>query len=90
MNGPNWLAMMNYALVLVVAVAWLGLFISIGWELVERRARKAREMGSLDKELSVALCAGPHQIPVPQLGLTMADGGEEVKASDHDADNKRK
>jgi len=90
MNGPNWLMMMNYALILVVAVAWIGLFTSVGWELVERRARKVREMSSLDKELSAALYAGPHGIRLPELGLTMADGGEEVKASDHDADDKRK
>jgi len=50
MNGPNWLMMMNYALVLVVVVAWAGLFISVGWELAERRVRKAREMATRMKD----------------------------------------
>lgn len=86
MNGPNWLMMMNYTLVLVVVVAWLGLFISVGWELAERRARKARGMSSLDRELSTTLSES-HRILVPELGLTMADGGEAPKASDDDTDD---
>jgi len=89
MNEPNWLMMMNYALVLVVVVAWLGLFTSVGWELAERRARKTRE-SSVVSELSAMLTAESHRISVPELGLTMADGGEEVKASDHDPDDQRK
>jgi hypothetical protein len=36
------------------------------------------------------LTAESHRISVPELGLTMADGGEEVKASDHEPDDKRK
>ena len=89
MNGPNWLMMMNYALGLIVVVAWLGLFISVGWELAERRARRTRESG-VDSELSAMLTAESHRFSVPELGLTMADGGEEVKASDHEPDDKRK
>jgi hypothetical protein len=90
MNGPNWLMMMNYALVLVVVLAWLGLFLSVGWELAEKRLRRALEMGSVDSELSAMLTAESHRISVPELGLTMADGGVEVKASDHDSDTKKK
>jgi hypothetical protein len=89
MNEPNWLMMMNYALVLVVVVAWLGLFTSVGWERAERRARKTRE-SSIASKLSAMLTAESHRISVPELGLTMADGGEEVKASDHEPDDKRK
>jgi len=90
MNGPDWLMMMNYALILIVVLAWGGLLISIGWELAERRARKARELGSADSELSALAKAELYRITIPELGLTMADGGEELKASDHDPDDQRK
>ena len=90
MNGANWVVMMNHALILIVVVAWGGLFISIGWEVAARIARKARELRRVDSELSALLAAEPHRITIPELGLTMADGGEEVKASDHDTDDKAK
>ena len=79
MNGPNWLTIMNYTLVLVVLVAWLGLFISVGWELTEKRVRKWREMSAVNKEASAMLSAELHRMTIPKLGLTMADGGEELK-----------
>ena len=88
MNGPNWIMMMNYALILIVVVAWGGLFVSIGWELAAKRARKA-QLGSVGSKLSALLTAEAHHIPVPELGLTMADGGEELKASDHNPDDKK-
>ena len=89
MDGSNWVMNMNYALILVVVVAWLGLFISVGWELAERRVRKAREMSSLDEELSGTPLEVSHRIRVPELGLTMADGGEELKTLDHERNDKR-
>lgn len=88
MNGPNWLTVFNYALILIVVSAWLGLLISVGWELAERRAQKARE-SSVDQGRSLTLVAELHRIPVPELGLTMADGGEAVKAADAAPEDKK-
>ena len=89
MDGTNWVVMMNYSLIAVVVLAWSGLFISIGWELSKRLAVKMREMKGADSALSALLAGESHRMTIPELGLTMADGGEELKASDHDTKEKK-
>jgi hypothetical protein len=87
MNGPNWtywLMMMNFAMALVVVLAGLTVLVAVVWELREGRLRRARWARSADKELSAMLRSESHRIPVPGLGLTMADGGEELEASDNE------
>jgi len=69
-----WLNVTNLALGLVTLLAVLVLVGGIAWELVERR-RKAHQLEGLDAEM-LRLVSSPHVLPVPGLGLTMADGGE--------------
>jgi hypothetical protein len=88
MNGPDWtywLQMMNFAMVAVVVLAGITVIIPAFWEL-QKRLRHAGEVQS-DDELSVILRADSHHIAVPELGLTMADGGEELKDSDQETGN---
>lgn len=92
MNGPDWtywLQMMNFAMVAVVVLAGLTVCIAIAWELRERKVRHAGEARGLDEEVSTMLRAEPHRIAVAELGLTMADGGEELEASDRGPDDEK-
>ncbi len=92
MNGPDWtywLQMMNLAMVAVVVLAGITVVIPAFWELRERRLRLAGRAHSVDEDASATLDSESHRFPVPELGLTMADGGEELKASDHDPSHKR-
>ena len=80
-NNPDtlWLNLTNVVLGVVTLLALLGLAGAVGWEYVLRR-RRAREMSGIDTELRNLIHEGsPYSLPVPGLGLTMADGGEVVK-----------
>jgi len=54
--------MTNFAFALVVLLAALAVLVSGVWELLDRRARRAREMGSIDEELSAMLRAESHRL----------------------------
>jgi hypothetical protein len=91
MNGPDWtywLQMMNFAMVAVVVLAGVTVVIPAFWELRERRRRLTHSVIDADEKTSAMLRAEPHRIRIPELGLTMADGGEELEASDHDPNHK--
>jgi hypothetical protein len=80
-NNPQtlWLNMTNLALGLVTLLALFVVIGAVGWEFILRR-RRAREMSGIDAELHTMVHTGsPYSLPVPGLGLTMADGGEVVK-----------
>ena len=63
-----WLNLTNLALGVITLLALAMVGVSVARELLARR-RRAREVDGLDAELS-------HMLHVPELGLTMADGGE--------------
>ena len=63
-----WLNLTNLALGIVTLLALGVLAFGVAQELLARR-RKARELDALDDEVR-------HLLHVPELGLTMADGGE--------------
>ena len=86
MNGPNWIMLMNYALISIVIAAWGGLLACVGWEVAKKSALKQRGLGSLRSAFSTLTDA--HRIHIPELGMTMADGGEELKPSDSKANDK--
>jgi hypothetical protein len=65
-----WLTLTNLALGLVTLLALAVLAGGIAQELIGRR-RKARELAGMDDEVR-------HLLADPQLGLTMADGGEPI------------
>ncbi len=84
MNDPStyWLSVMNVVLGLVVLICCGALGVGVFQEIVSRR-RKRVAATALDREVSdlVASFDG-HAFDVPQLGLTMADGGEPADRKD--------
>jgi hypothetical protein len=80
-NNPQtlWLNLTNLALGVVTLLAVLVVVGAVGWEFVLRR-RRMRAMSGVDTEKHSMLHAGsPYSLPVPGLGLTMADGGDVMK-----------
>lgn len=85
MHGGNWefwLNMTNLALGVITFAAVAVVIGSVAWELISRRARRARQAAGMDAELKSMLASAPDTRFVPGLGLTMADGGEQLKPSD--------
>lgn len=84
MSDPStyWLTFTNAALGVVVLACLVAVAIGIWQELAARR-KKAAEMSKLDREVAdlVASYDG-HVFNVPGLGVTMADGGEELGKKD--------
>jgi hypothetical protein len=66
-----WLNLTNLALgvITLLALAIAGVAVAREWIA---RVRRAREIDGLDAEMS-------HMLHVPELGMTMADGGESRK-----------
>ena len=82
MNDPStyWLTFTNVALGVVVLLCCLAVVIGVVQELAERHRRKAASV-QLDREVSDLLSgyADTHSFRHPELGVTMADGGEQLK-----------
>lgn len=72
-----WLNVTNAALGLVVLAAAAALVASLGVELFERARRRA------------AAFDDPHTYLVPELGTTVADGGEKIQ-EEKKSDEKRR
>ncbi len=71
-----WLNLTNLALGLVTLAAVVMVGFVVVREMVSRR-QKARELNTLDTELNTMLGGvSAHALHVPELGLTMADGGQ--------------
>jgi len=83
-NWTFWLNVMNFAFGAITVLALLVVLGAVGWDLLARRARRAQdnEAHSLNAGLQAMLHAGSHTLSVPELGLTMADGGERIEPSD--------
>jgi len=84
-----WLNLTNIALGLVVVLAVLVTAYGLVWELVSRR-KKRHSLANMDQELNVMMRGEfAHGLPVPGLGMTMADGGEPAKpSSEHSGEEK--
>ncbi len=83
-NWTMWLNLTNYALGLVTLIALLVVFFAVGWDVVAAKlshVKKAVDLGNIDAELQSLLHGGSHTLSVPELGLTMADGGERIEPS---------
>jgi len=90
-NWAMWLNITNFALGIITVVALLIVFFSVGWDLLARnvgRVRTSAALGNLDAELQAMLHGGSHSLSVPELGLTMADGGERIEPSKETSDKK--
>ena len=81
MSDPStyWLNVTNIALGLVTVICCFAVAIGIVQELAAKR-RKSTVMSKLDSEVTglVAAFGDRHAFHVPSLGVTLADGGEEV------------
>jgi hypothetical protein len=85
-----WLNVTNIALGAIVVLAVLVIVYGAVWELMIRQ-RKRHRLHDLDKQMQTMLHGEfAHSLPVPELGLTMADGGEHVTpAPKKPADDKK-
>ncbi|HUI56224.1 MAG TPA: hypothetical protein VLY04_14710 [Bryobacteraceae bacterium] len=85
MSDPStyWLTATNIALGLVTLVCCVAVAIGVVQELVAKR-KKSAALSTLDHEVSdlVASFGDGHAFNVPGLGVTMADGGEELGKKD--------
>ncbi len=85
MNDPStyWLTITNIALGLVTLICIVAVGIGVAQELAARRKKKAA-MSKLDAEVAdlVASFNDGHAFNLPSLGVTMADGGEELGKKD--------
>ena len=85
MSDPStyWLTITNAALGVVVLICCVAVAIGVVQEIAAKR-RKATAMSSIDREVSDLVASfdaslnDGHAFHLPQLGLTMADGGEEL------------
>ena len=77
-----WLTFTNIALGVVTLLCCGALAIGILQELAARRKRRAT-MAALDTEMSgLVENYGGHAFHIPSLGVTMADGGEDLRKKD--------
>ncbi|MBZ5620341.1 MAG: hypothetical protein LAQ69_16680 [Acidobacteriia bacterium] len=82
MNDPStyWLTITNIALGVVTLICCIAVGIGILQELAAKR-KKSTSLSKLDSEVAdlVSSFGDGHAFHTPSLGLTMADGGEELK-----------
>ena len=81
MSDPTtyWLTFTNAALGVVVLICCVAVAIGVVQEIVAKR-KKASAMSNLDREVTdlVNSYQDGHAFHLPELGVTMADGGEEL------------
>jgi len=77
-----WLNITNFALGIVTLIALLLVFFAVGWDLLLRKVRAPKpNWSNVNADLQAVIHAGSHTLSVPELGLTMADGGERIDPS---------
>ena len=91
-NWTFWLNMTNFALGIVTLLAVLVVAGAVSWDLFFMWLHKVRtgdvvdvshiNMQRLMAEVRAGWVADDHSLPVPGLGLTMADGGEKIDPSE--------
>jgi len=75
-----WLNVTNIALGVVVVLTVLVVAYGLAWELISRYKKRAGAH-DLNREMQAMLHDEfAHSLPVPELGMTMADGGEQIKS----------
>ena len=85
MSDPStyWLTFTNIALGVVVLVCCFAVAIGVIQEIVAKR-KKVSAMSQLDREVNdlVNSYQDGHAFRLPELGMTMADGGEPLTKQD--------
>jgi hypothetical protein len=85
-----WLNLTNIALGVIVVLAMLLVAYGVVWEVVIRH-KKNSAVRDLNAEMDSMLHNEfAHSFPVPELGLTMADGGEHVKTDSNQPKDEKK
>lgn len=80
MNDSYWLNATNLALGVVVAICAVVVALAVTRELAERMCRRVRLSAELDRDMRELVAEfDDHSFNHPELGTTMADGGERVK-----------
>ena len=76
-SSTYWLTITNVALGLVVLICCAAVAIGVFQEIAAKR-KKVHALSHLDREVSdlVASYQDGHAFQLPELGVTMADGGE--------------
>lgn len=97
-NWTFWLNMTNFALGIVTLLAVLVVAGAVSWDLFFMWLHKVRTGDVVDinhinmQRLMAGVRAGwgadDHSLPVPGLGLTMADGGEKIDPSEKNSGKK--
>jgi hypothetical protein len=80
MNDPStyWLTITNIALGLVTLICCVAVGIGVAQELAAKRKKKTA-LSRLDGEVADLVTSyDGHAFHIPTLGVTMADGGEEL------------
>ena len=80
MSDPStyWLTITNAALGVVTLICCIAVAVGVFQEVVAKR-KKATAMSGIDREVSDLVASfDSHAFHLPQLGMTMADGGEEL------------
>ena len=80
MSDPStyWLTITNIALGLVTLICCVAVGIGVAQELAAKRKKKTA-LSRLDREVADLVSSyDGHAFHIPTLGLTMADGGEEL------------
>jgi len=73
-----WLNLMNIGLGVVVLICCAAVAFGVVQELAARRKKRA-SISNLDREVSdLVLTFDGHAFDLPGLGVTMADGGEQL------------
>lgn len=88
-NWTFWLNMTNFALGMITVLAMAVVFVAVGWDLIALKMRKRPDVENIASELHAMFHGSPHSLSVPGLGLTMADGGEQVEPSESEATDKK-
>jgi len=84
MNDPStyWLTITNIALGLVTLICCVAVGIGVAQELAAKRKKKTA-LSRLDNEVADLVTSyDGHAFHIPTLGVTMADGGEELGKKD--------
>lgn len=81
MSDPStyWLNLTNAALGIVVLICCLAVCFGVAQEILARRKRAATLSG-IDREVAdlMNVYGDSHAFHLPELGVTMADGGEQL------------
>jgi hypothetical protein len=83
-NDPStyWLTITNIALGLVTLICCVAVGIGVAQELAAKRKKKTA-LSRLDSEVADLVTSyDGHAFHIPTLGVTMADGGEELGKKD--------